>query len=73
MSESESSSLLSTECKISEEPVAHIKEESKEDKDSEDIEPNFGDVRLVSYFFSYNEQEGFDQVGLFWDLVFILQ
>jgi hypothetical protein len=65
MSESESLTLLGIGCKVSEEPVANIKEESKEDKDSEEIEPKFGDVRLVGYLFICNRHEGFDQVGLF--------
>jgi hypothetical protein len=30
--------------------MANIKDESKENKDSEDIEPNFEAVRLVHYF-----------------------
>ena len=50
MSESESSCQLSNGSKVSEEPVANIKEESKEDKDFEEIDPNFRDVRLVHYF-----------------------
>jgi len=50
MSESESSCQMGIGCKVSEEPVANIKDQSKEDKDSEEIEPNFGDVRLVHYF-----------------------
>lgn len=50
MSESESSCQLSIGCKVSEEQVANIKEESKEDKDFEEIESNSGDVRLVHYF-----------------------
>jgi hypothetical protein len=50
MSESDSCQL-SVGCKVSEEPVANIMDESKEDKDSEEIEPNFGDVRLVHFFF----------------------
>ena len=50
MSESESSCQLSIGCKVLEEPVANIKVESKDEKDSEEIEPNFGDVRLVHYF-----------------------
>jgi hypothetical protein len=50
MSESESSCQLSIGCKVSEEHVANIKDESKEDKGSEEIEPSFGDVRFVHYF-----------------------
>ena len=65
MSESESLTLLGIGCKVSDEPVANIKQESNQDKDSEEIEPKFGDVRLVGYFFIYNRHEGFDQVGLF--------
>jgi hypothetical protein len=55
MSESESSSVLSTGCTVSEEPVANIKEESKVDKDSEEIESDSEEGRLVYYFFICNQ------------------
>lgn len=58
MSESESSCQLSIGCKVSEEPVANIMAESKENKDSEEIEPNFGDVRLVHLFLFTVNLEG---------------
>jgi len=50
MNESESSHQLSIGSKVSEEPVVNLKDQSKEDKDSEEIEPNFGVVRLVSFY-----------------------
>jgi len=50
MNESESSLQLSIGSKVSEEPVVNLKDQFEEDKDSEEIEPNFGVVRLVSFY-----------------------
>ena len=44
--------------------MANIMEESKEDKDSEEMEPNFGDVRLVHFFlFTVNIEDLIKQVS----------
>jgi hypothetical protein len=69
MSESESSCQLSNGSKVSEEPVANIKEESKEDKDFEEIDPNFRDVRLVHYFLFTVNIKDLIKAGFFWELV----
>jgi hypothetical protein len=64
MSELESSCQLSIGCKVSEEPVANIMDESMEDKDSAEIEPNFGDVRLVHFFlYTFNIEGLIKQVS----------
>jgi hypothetical protein len=55
MSESELSCQLCIGCKVSEEPVANIMDESKEDKDSEEIEPNLWRRQVSSFLFIYSQ------------------